>query len=90
MSRPDKARGGEKEIIFFSLATAQLEPTLKDLTWPHPRTAAVEELAPTSTIQSRSWKIFGSKGSKPTSSSGIESSVFSNSCTPIDSFFPID
>ncbi|GBM08971.1 hypothetical protein AVEN_57500-1 [Araneus ventricosus] len=86
MSRPDSARAGEKKS-FFSLATAHLEPTLKDLTMPHSRTAAVEELAPTSTIQGRSKKIFGSKGSKPTSSPGIESSVLSNSYTPMDSFF---
>ncbi|GBL76656.1 hypothetical protein AVEN_53359-1 [Araneus ventricosus] len=75
---------------------AHLEPTLKDLTWPHPRTAAMEELIPTSittqnaSSQNRgilkdhscSWEIFGSKGSHPTSSPGIKSSILSDSYTP--------
>ncbi|GBO25918.1 hypothetical protein AVEN_238823-1 [Araneus ventricosus] len=38
-----------EEIIFFSLTTVHLEPTLKDLKWHHPCTAAVKELAPNAT-----------------------------------------
>ncbi|GBM73268.1 hypothetical protein AVEN_158627-1 [Araneus ventricosus] len=85
---------------FFSLATAYLEPTLKDLTWPNPSTEAVEELVPISIMplnassknrgilkdRSRIWKIFGSKGSHPTSSPGIESSILSDSFIPQVSF----
>ncbi|GBM10425.1 hypothetical protein AVEN_263341-1 [Araneus ventricosus] len=74
---------------------AHLEPTSKDFTWPHLNTSAVDALVPasitplnaysqnrgTSKDQSRGWKIFGSKGSKPTSSPGIKSSILSDSYT---------